>query len=315
MSFISRGFHGRRDDADRDRVPPASTSRATSRCFSAGPTPHTPLRRLGRSRSSARSTSRASCWTWEESCAEPTRARLITVDIPTASRKWSKLDTGLGGRLRRHAARGVEHGAHTSLAFCDGGYTTNLPARRTSPAGRPGSRFGYDGEPLDPEHGGPARLLVPHLYFWKSAKWVRGARLLACRRARLLGDVRLPRSTETRGRSSGTRATERRRALTDGRRGRGSTETREREDARARRRGLAGPPRRPARRRPARPPRTATSAQRELLDRLRPGRRPVAHSPSSGSRTGEVLALADRGAEAQGDGPELRGPGSRALLS
>ena len=39
--------------------------------------------------------------------------------------------------------------------------------------------FGYDGEPLDPEHGGPARMLVPHLYFWKSAKWVRGLRLVA----------------------------------------------------------------------------------------------------------------------------------------
>ena len=37
--------------------------------------------------------------------------------------------------------------------------------------------FGYDGKPLHPEHGGPARLLVPHLYFWKSAKWVRGLRL------------------------------------------------------------------------------------------------------------------------------------------
>ena len=37
--------------------------------------------------------------------------------------------------------------------------------------------YGYDGEPLDPEHGGPARLLVPHLYFWKSAKWVRGLEL------------------------------------------------------------------------------------------------------------------------------------------
>ena len=35
----------------------------------------------------------------------------------------------------------------------------------------------YDGEPLEPEHGGPARLLVPHLYFWKSAKWVRGIEL------------------------------------------------------------------------------------------------------------------------------------------
>ncbi|HEX5499599.1 MAG TPA: molybdopterin-dependent oxidoreductase, partial [Thermomicrobiales bacterium] len=37
----------------------------------------------------------------------------------------------------------------------------------------------YDGEPLAPEHGGPARLLVPHLYFWKSAKWVRGIELMA----------------------------------------------------------------------------------------------------------------------------------------
>ena len=36
----------------------------------------------------------------------------------------------------------------------------------------------FDGAPLDPEHGGPARLLVPHLYFWKSAKWVRALRLL-----------------------------------------------------------------------------------------------------------------------------------------
>ena len=38
--------------------------------------------------------------------------------------------------------------------------------------------FGYDGAPLPPEDGGPARLLVPHLYFWKSAKWVRGLRIL-----------------------------------------------------------------------------------------------------------------------------------------
>ena len=35
----------------------------------------------------------------------------------------------------------------------------------------------YDGQPLADEHGGPARLVVPHLYFWKSAKWVRGLRL------------------------------------------------------------------------------------------------------------------------------------------
>src|SRR5260370_33470265 len=46
------------------------------------------------------------------------------------------------------------------------------------PGGLPWLQSGLDGEPLDPEHGGPARLLVPHLYFWKSAKWVRGLELL-----------------------------------------------------------------------------------------------------------------------------------------
>ena len=62
------------------------------------------------------------------------------------------------------------------LAFCDGGYTTNLPLEDVT-GGKAWVAFGYDGEPLEPEHGGPARLLVPHLYFWKSAKWVRGLSL------------------------------------------------------------------------------------------------------------------------------------------
>ena len=62
------------------------------------------------------------------------------------------------------------------LAFCDGGYTTNLPTEDVT-GGKAWVAFGYDGAPLEPEHGGPARLLVPHLYFWKSAKWVRGLEL------------------------------------------------------------------------------------------------------------------------------------------
>jgi DMSO/TMAO reductase YedYZ molybdopterin-dependent catalytic subunit len=56
--------------------------------------------------------------------------------------------------------------------------TRRTSRSRTSRAARRGVAHTYDGEPLDPEHGGPARLLVPHLYFWKSAKWVRGLRLL-----------------------------------------------------------------------------------------------------------------------------------------
>src|SRR6266704_5762054 len=71
----------------------------------------------------------------------------------------------------------VDHDARYVLAFCDGGYTTNLPLADVT-GGQAWLAFGYGGQPLEPAHGGPARLLVPHLYFWKSAKWVRGLELL-----------------------------------------------------------------------------------------------------------------------------------------
>jgi len=65
-----------------------------------------------------------------------------------------------------------------ATAFSDGGYTTNLrlPDLVNEQAF---VAYQYDGAPLEAEHGGPARLVVPHLYFWKSAKWVRGLRLMA----------------------------------------------------------------------------------------------------------------------------------------
>ena len=68
---------------------------------------------------------------------------------------------------------GGEHDASYALAYSYGGYDTNLPLDDLT-GGKAWVAWEYDGEPLDPEHGGPARLLVPHLYFWKSAKWVRG---------------------------------------------------------------------------------------------------------------------------------------------
>ena len=83
----------------------------------------------------------------------------------------------LGGRVGRDTPRRRSSTTPAYLlAFCDGGYTTNLPVEDVLD-GKAWVAFGYDGEPLDPEHGGPARLLVPHLYFWKSAKWVRGFEL------------------------------------------------------------------------------------------------------------------------------------------
>ncbi len=63
------------------------------------------------------------------------------------------------------------------LAHCDGGYTTNVPLEDVLD-GKAWIAYEFDGEPLHPEHGGPARLLIPHLYFWKSAKWIRRLELL-----------------------------------------------------------------------------------------------------------------------------------------
>jgi DMSO/TMAO reductase YedYZ molybdopterin-dependent catalytic subunit len=73
---------------------------------------------------------------------------------------------------------GVETAATHLMASSHGGYTTNLPLADVM-GGRAWVAIGYDDQPLPPEHGGPARLLVPHLYFWKSAKWVRGLELMA----------------------------------------------------------------------------------------------------------------------------------------
>jgi DMSO/TMAO reductase YedYZ molybdopterin-dependent catalytic subunit len=103
------------------------------------------------------------------------------VDIHCVT-KWSKFDTVWEGISvdTLLAAAGV-HGDIDEkfvVAFSDGGYTTNLPLADVT-NGKAWVAFGFGGAPLAPEHGGPARLLVPHLYFWKSAKWVRGLRLVA----------------------------------------------------------------------------------------------------------------------------------------
>ena len=74
-------------------------------------------------------------------------------------------------------AGGVDPVDDYVMAYCDGGYTTNLPVEDLMD-GKAMVAHGYDGAPLPPEHGGPARLLVPHLYLWKSAKWVRGLRFM-----------------------------------------------------------------------------------------------------------------------------------------
>jgi DMSO/TMAO reductase YedYZ molybdopterin-dependent catalytic subunit len=172
MSFVSRGFKGRRrEDVPAGRVPPGQHVTRDFPVLSAGPTPHTPLSAW--TFEIAGEVDEPRRWTWEELRALPSEE--ITVDIHCVT-TWSKLDTVWEGVSVDTLLEGVETSAEYVTAFSDGGYTTNLPLPDVT-GGKAWVAFGYDGEPLDPEHGGPARLLVPHLYFWKSAKWVRGLRL------------------------------------------------------------------------------------------------------------------------------------------
>jgi DMSO/TMAO reductase YedYZ molybdopterin-dependent catalytic subunit len=172
VSFVSRGFRGRRrSDVPTDRVPPGQYVTDDFPVLSAGPTPHTPLDEWSFSIDVDGEV--AGRWSWEEFRALPSEQ--VTVDIHCVT-KWSKLDTTWEGVAVDTLLGGIEHDAAYALAFCDGGYTTNLPLEDLTD-GKAWVAYGYDGEPLEPEHGGPARLLVPHLYFWKSAKWVRGLRL------------------------------------------------------------------------------------------------------------------------------------------
>ena len=62
-------------------------------------------------------------------------------------------------------------------AYCYGGYTTNIPLADLID-GKAFIGYQFEEQPLAAEHGGPARLVVPHLYFWKSAKWIQGLQLM-----------------------------------------------------------------------------------------------------------------------------------------
>ncbi|MDP9248264.1 MAG: sulfite oxidase-like oxidoreductase [Candidatus Dormibacteraeota bacterium] len=174
MDFISRGFRGRpREQAPAGRLPPGQYMVRDFPVLSAGPTPHTPLSRWTFSITGEIDEPRQ--WTWEQFRALPTET--ITKDIHCVT-KWSKFDTVWEGVSVDTLLDGVDTAAEYVLAFSDGGYTTNIPLQDLTER-KAWVAFAFGGEPLEPEHGGPARLLVPHLYFWKSAKWVRGLRLMS----------------------------------------------------------------------------------------------------------------------------------------
>ncbi len=113
-------------------------------------------------------------WSWEEF------GRLPFEDIPCdihCVTKWSKLGTSFGGVSVDVLFEQAEPLDAYAMVYSYGGYTTNLGIEDVSD-GKAWVVTEHEGEPLPREHGGPARLLVPHLYFWKSAKWVKGIRVI-----------------------------------------------------------------------------------------------------------------------------------------
>ena len=169
--MVTRGFFGKRPTADSSsRIPPGQHQEHGFPVLSAGPTARiatsawTFTVRVG--------PKPVQTWNWEEFNALPMTT--ITPDIHCVT-TWSKLDTQWEGVLidDLFAAASLAPPTEFVLAHSFDGYSTNVPLADLT-GGQAMIALRYDGAPIEPDHGGPARLLVPHLYFWKSAKWVNG---------------------------------------------------------------------------------------------------------------------------------------------
>jgi DMSO/TMAO reductase YedYZ molybdopterin-dependent catalytic subunit len=174
--FVSRGFVGKRRQPDAaGRTPPGQHLVGGFPVLSAGPTPRI---RLDDWQLTVHGLVREPVtWNWTQFNQLPTQS--FTVDLHCVT-KWSKLDTHWEGVSVDTLLEYVEldPAAHFVTAHSYGGYTTNIPLADLL-NGRAFIGFQFDGKPLSPEHGGPARLIVPHLYLWKSAKWVRALEIMA----------------------------------------------------------------------------------------------------------------------------------------
>jgi len=171
MDIISPGFSGRRNKTD-GKLPPGQYLTTGFPVLSAGPTPHISLDDWEFTIDDG--TDVLQRWDWKSFRDLPTDS--ITVDLYCVTR-WSKLDTFWEGVSLDTLLADVKTDADYALVCSYGGYTTNLPLSDLMNK-QAWIAFRFDDDDLAPEHGGPARLLVPHLYLWKSAKWVNGITLL-----------------------------------------------------------------------------------------------------------------------------------------
>ncbi|MEQ1579402.1 MAG: sulfite oxidase-like oxidoreductase [Steroidobacteraceae bacterium] len=169
--MTTRGFEGKEPTADvRSRIPPGQSTTADFPVLSAGPTPEVaPDDWSFTLKVGPRVVAR---WNWTEFNQLPQSS--LTCDIHCVT-QWTKLDTVWRGVLVDDllTAAGMESPTPFTLAHSVDGYSTNVPTADLV-GGRAMIALQYDGRPLEPDHGGPARLVVPHLYFWKSAKWING---------------------------------------------------------------------------------------------------------------------------------------------
>lgn len=172
--MITRGFTSQRSKSPRP-LPPGQYYEEGFPVLSAGPTPKiTPEQweftledRQGQ----------VTRWSWTEFMSLPQDD--IKTDIHCVD-KWSKLDTrwkGVSIDVLLSEAGELQLEDYV-MAFSYGGYSTNL-ALDDITEGKAWVAWEFGGKPLEPEHGGPARLLVPQRYFWKSAKWLKGLRFMS----------------------------------------------------------------------------------------------------------------------------------------
>ena len=170
--IVSPGFVGRRR-AGSAALPPGQYLTEDFPVLSAGPTPQ--VRHEDWEFVLTTETGEVRRWNWAAFRALPSVK--VTTDIHCVTR-WSKLNTTWEGVSLDALLDGVQTSASFALAHSYGDYNTNLPLADLR-GGKAWIAFLYNGQDLAPEHGGPARLLVPHLYLWKSAKWVNGLTLMS----------------------------------------------------------------------------------------------------------------------------------------
>jgi DMSO/TMAO reductase YedYZ molybdopterin-dependent catalytic subunit len=167
MGIFTRGFGGRREP-EAASLPPGQHLTDGFPVLTAGPTQY--VETDDWSLTITTETNDRQTWSWDDLMAMPVDD--VEVDIHCVTR-WSKLGTRWRGVPVDAFFEEIESTGDYVMAHSHGGYTTNLPLEDLLD-GRAWVVFEYDDGPLPAEHGGPVRLLVPHLYFWKSAKWLNG---------------------------------------------------------------------------------------------------------------------------------------------